>query len=71
MQTQGGRGVITGDDPYGVAIEAMKELGRIFQGMAADAEVELRRRGIEPDPNIPVLDQLAEAEGLWQTGFLR
>ena len=36
--------------------------GRTLRRLARDAEAELRARGIEPDPRIPVLDQLVEAE---------
>lgn len=32
---------------------------RTLRRMARDAESELRARGVEPDPRIPILDQLA------------
>jgi hypothetical protein len=36
--------------------------GRALRVLARDAAAELRAKGIEPDPRIPVLDQLAESE---------
>jgi hypothetical protein len=62
-----------GDTPRAIqrATEQMEEFGRHMESLARDAEAELRARGIKPDPHIPVLDQLAEAEGLWHSGVLR
>lgn len=47
------------------SIVAIEEFGRIMEKMAREAEAELKARGIERDDRVPVLDQLAEVEGVW------
>ena len=50
------------NDPWIEAADAIDELRRVIEGWVIDAEAELHARGIERNPHIPALDQLAEVD---------